>query len=421
MKKKQVVEQQAKTSEPKPEINQEVVALLTNHKLFVGVSEKAISKIIRGCPLIYLDEGQLLLSPGEINHHLYLLLSGQLNVCFDVVDSAASIPINPGEYIGEMSIIEERETSAFVVAQAPSRLVAIHEDQFWQKAAKYPEVMRNMLQMFSQRMRKQNQMTRRSLEQQLYLEHLQHELEAAGKIQANILPQEFPLFPDHPEVDVCAIMEPAKEVGGDFYDAFALDDDHVCVAVGDVSGKGLPAAMFMVRSITLLRMTLSKKKKFSSMMDKINQMLCENNKDFTFLTLFVAMLNVRTGELEIVNGGHNPPFVSFGGEPFRLLPMPKGALLGVSPSITFETKLVQMQPGDALVLYTDGVTESEDRQQQQFSAARAVQALNTAVPPHTPATLIKQLHDAVLDFAQDAPQSDDMTILALTYLGESTP
>lgn len=277
--------------------------------------------------------------------------------------------------------------------------------------------MRTMLKMFSERMRKQNEVTRRVGEQQLKYEHLQRELAAAGNIQANILPQEFPLFPDHPQVDVFALMEPARQVGGDFYDATALDDDHIYVAVGDVSGKGLPAALFMVRAITLLRMTLSKKKKFHTVLPRLNELLCANNKDFTFLTLMVAMLNVRTGTLHLVNGGHNAPLLSAGGRPFTPLPVPKGALLGISDRVRYEVAEYQLNPGDTLFLYTDGVTECEDERQHLFSVEQMQAVLNTAVPPHTPRNLIAQLRQKLYDFAQDVAQSDDITMLALTYLG----
>jgi sigma-B regulation protein RsbU (phosphoserine phosphatase) len=270
-------------------------------------------------------------------------------------------------------------------------------------------------------MRKQNEVTRRVGEQQLKYEHLQRELAAAGNIQANILPQEFPLFPDHPQVDVFALMEPARHVGGDFYDAFALDDDHIYVAVGDVSGKGLPAALFMVRAITLLRMTLSKKKKFHTVLPKLNEMLCENNKDFTFLTVMVAMLNVKTGALHLVNGGHNAPLLAAGERPFTPLPVPKGALLGVSEKVLFEVAEYQLNPGDTLFLYTDGVTECENERQHFFSVGQMQAVLNTAVPPRTPHALITQLRQALHDFSQGVPQSDDITMLALTYLGDGVP
>jgi phosphoserine phosphatase RsbU/P len=397
----------------------EDLTLLFGHRLLSGLPEQAIFELLTHCSVIFLNKGDILLSPRAENHHLYLLLTGHLLVYLDAVGSPTSFPIGPGELIGEMSIIEQRKTSAYVVAHETSRLVAVHETQFWDKVGCYPDAMRSMLQMFSERMRKQNEVIRRVSEQQLKYEHLQRELAAAGNIQANILPQEFPLFPDHPQVDVFALMQPARQVGGDFYDAFALDDEHIYVAVGDVSGKGLPAALFMVRAITLLRMTLSKKKRFHNVLPKMNEMLCENNKDFTFLTLMVAMLNVKTGALHIVNGGHNAPLLAAGERPFIPLPVPKGALLGVSEKIIFEVAEYQMNPGDTLFLYTDGVTECENERQHFFSVGQMQAVLNTAVPPRTPLSLVTQLRQSLQAFAQGVPQSDDITMLALTYLGDN--
>lgn len=149
-------------------------------------------------------------------------------------------------------------------------------------------------------------------------------------------------------------------------------------------------------------------------------MLCENNKDFTFLTLMVAMLNIKTGVLHLVNGGHNAPLLATGERPFTPLPVPKGALLGISETVVYDVAEYQLHPGDTLFLYTDGVTECENEQQHFFSEGRMQTVLNTAVPPHTPQNLIVQLRQAVKDFAQNAPQSDDITMLALTYLGNGT-
>ena len=400
--------------------NQKVdLELLAQRQLFNGIPPQYIESVLEKCPIIHLDTGDILLSPGEENENLYFLVSGHLLVFLDEIDSRTSFHIHPGELIGEMSIIEDQTASAYVVADKPSSLISIHEDILWDTVASYPRAMRNMLRMFSQRMRKQNEVTRNAIEKQLKYEQMQRELKAAGNIQANILPKEYPLFPEHPQVDVFALMKPAKQVGGDFYDAFALDDDHICIAVGDVSGKGMPAALFMVRAITLLRMSLSKTKKFRNILPKLNKLLCKNNKDFTFLTLFVAMLNVKTGQLKYMNGGHNPPFISSNGKTFQMLPMPSGVLLGFSENVSFEMGEWQLQSGDSLFLYTDGITECENKAQKFFSVEQAREVLNTAVST-TPKNLITTLQKEVATFSRGVPQSDDITMLALKYFGDTS-
>lgn len=395
-------------------------ASLANHELFRDIPLNLVAPVLAECPVQYLQQDEILISPGEENHHLYLLVSGRLQVYLNTIDSQISFPIDPGECIGEMSIIESRLTSAFVVAEEASSLVVLPEDLFWEKIVRLPGAVRNLLRMLSQRMRKHNEVTRQTLEQQLRYEHLQKELEAAGKIQANILPQDIPLFPNHPQIDVCALIEPAKEVGGDFFDAFAVDHRHIYIAVGDVSGKGMPAALFMVRVMTLLRMSLSKQSNFGSLLSVVNRILCENNDDCMFVTLFVGLLDVTTGKLIYMNGGHNPPFLSSNGKLFKLLQLPKGIVLGISEHAHYEVAELTMQPGDTLVLYTDGVTEAGNAQQEFFSVERTRDILAGSAGEDI-TTIVKTLQDAVAQFSKGLPQADDITILTLRYLGNSTP
>ena len=397
--------------------NKKDVERFLNQDLFTGLSDSVIQKIFAKCKILQLEQGDIALSPGEANHYLYLVLSGSLLVFLDEIESKSSFTIQEGEYIGEMSIIEGHVTSAYVVAKEKCRLIEIHEDLFWDEIASHRRVLRNMLTLFSQRIRKQNEVTKAAIEKQLRYEHLQQDLAAAGKIQANILPQESPLFPDYPQIDVCAIMKPAREVGGDFYDAFAIDDEHICIAVGDVSGKGLPSAMFMVRVITLLRMSLVKKKNFKSVMSKVNRLLCKNNHECNFVTIFLGMLNVKTGQLKYFNGGHNAPFIAKADRPFDLLAMPSGTLLGFSEQVVYDLAEIQLAANDTIVLYTDGITEAQNHKQELFGIERARVVLNEA-DANNVHDLVKQMRKQVKKFSKKIPQSDDITLLALRYHGD---
>lgn len=390
--------------------------VLSRQKLFQGIPPRQLEAILRSCSVRYLTGGEVLIHPGQENHYLYLLISGRLQVCLDTADSQTGIPVEPGNCIGEMSIIDGRETSAYVVAEQDCTLLLLPDSVFWEKFMPIPGAARNLMQVLTNRMRKDNQLMLDNLAQQLRFEHLQKELATAGKIQANILPQEIPLFPYHPHLDVCAVLNPASEVGGDFYDAFALDEEHVCLAVGDVSGKGMPAALFMVRVVTLLRMSLAKDRSFATVLPEINRILCENNADCMFVTLFVGVLNVTSGQFVYVNGGHNPPLFARHNQPFAPLPMPKGMLLGVFEQARYPVAEITLRPGDAIVMYTDGVTEAENTQKAVFSEARTVEVLSSDSPSRETTQLVKSLEEAIRHFSKGQPQSDDITILALRYL-----
>lgn len=393
---------------------------IATYALFKGVEPNLIRPLLAQCQLRSLKEGETLLTPGEENHYLYLLLSGHLQVYLtDSSNSTTYRPmgftIYPGESIGEMSIIENKPVSACVAAKEDCRLLVMHEQVVWEKFICIPGVVKNLLQELSMRTRKRDEIALKNLEQHLKFEYLEKELAAASKLQSNILPHKNPLFPNHPQADVFAAITPAKEVGGDFFDAFPLDKKHVCIAIGDVSGKGIPAALFMIRVITLLRISLSRINSLGSIMESINCHLCEGNDDCMFVTMFVGIFDVTSGKLTYVNGGHNLPFLSSHNCPFKLLEVPGGMLLGISEKAQYEAAELVLQPDDTLVLYTDGVTEAEDGEGNFFSSERACQVLNTVNEQATPMEIVAVLQEAVLEFSTSVPQSDDVTILVLRY------
>lgn len=245
------------------------------------------------------------------------------------------------------------------------------------------------------------------------LENLQKELSVATAIQMNMLPKCYYSFPQHPQIQTYGLMCPAKEIGGDFYDAFALNDNYIVFAIGDVSGKGIPAALFMMETMTLLRSIITKPKKFATALMKINKLLCKNNDTNMFVTLFVGLLNVVTGELCYSNGGHNPPLLAHKNEPFEILNVPRNILLGVHDGAQYEVAQIQLQEGDTLILYTDGVTEAENDQQEFFSLERAINVLNSTY--YNSKTLVNTLYNEVIMFSENQVQSDDITVFALQY------
>ncbi len=388
---------------------------LTEFKLFKGFTPDEIAGILAVCEIKTLSSGETLISPGIHNNTLFVLLDGGLKVILEKNGAQISISIPPGECLGEMSLVLGSPTSAMVVVHETSNILFIPEEVFWNKLAATRPGVRNLMSLLAMRLSKNNQSLIKEIEEQLKYKHLEKELETAGKIQANILPDGASLFPRHPEVDVYALLNQARDVGGDFYDALALDRDHLYFAIGDASGKGMPAALFMMRTITSLRSMVISDPDFENVIPAVNKMLCKNNDDMMFVSLFAGVLNVRTGVFRYINGGHNPPFISINGGDFELLDVPTGTVLGVLEGIQFSLSTIEMNPGDTLVLYTDGVTEATRADQTIFDVDRTQIALNQSTH-NSMKELVHSLEISVNEFVSNAPQHDDLTLLALRYL-----
>ncbi len=246
-------------------------------------------------------------------------------------------------------------------------------------------------------------------------ERIESELKIAHDIQMSMVPKIFPPFPHRLEFDLYATLESAREVGGDFYDFFFIDDDHLCLAIGDVSGKGVPASLFMAVTKTLLKATTPRGANPDEVLAHLNDELCRDNSSCMFVTLFNAILNIRTGRLEYSNGGHNLPYLISNG---RLQPLAntKGMVLGAFEGAAFDRNGLLLHPGDSIVLYTDGVTEAMDEKQRLFSEQRLEKFL-TDVNGHSPEELTRGLVSEVRRFSAGTTQSDDITILVLRFRG----
>lgn len=384
-------------------------------QLFQGLSDPRIDEVLASCRRLSLADGERLLEAGQENHYLYILLDGRMEARLSSERSEKGIAIAPGEAIGELSILDGQKTSAHVYSVGESDVLAVDEEAFWQRLAPLPGVMRNLTRLVTHRLRASSERMLHTLAEQLKYEHMKKELAAARDIQMGLLPHGTPLFPHHPQVEVHAHLVPAKEVGGDLYDAFPVDDEHLLLAVGDVSGKGMPAALFMMRTVTLLRSLGRGKLPDEQFLPTLNRLLCEGNEADMFVTLCIAVFSVRTGRLILFNGGHPPPLLSRAGGAFEAVTGAKGALLGIMPEVRFQSRELTLAPGDRLVLYSDGVTEAENPQQDMLGLERA-QALLDDCPADTPMTgLVARLTEGVHNFAAGAKQSDDITILALRY------
>ena len=238
---------------------------------------------------------------------------------------------------------------------------------------------------------------------------LQNELDVARKMQQSILPTQFPKGADYQSFGG---MVPALDVGGDFFDVMRLENDCIGLAIADVSGKGVPAALFMMSSRTLLKGAAIGNHHPGAVLREVNDLLCEDNDAMMFVTLLYAVFNPATGELSYANGGHNTPVILHADGTSTELPLTGGVALGVMDDMDFEQGSVTLSPGDALILYTDGVTEAMNQEHEELGMER-FQEILAATAPHTPESINKAIFDGIRAFAGEAPQSDDITCLTL--------
>ncbi len=247
-------------------------------------------------------------------------------------------------------------------------------------------------------------------------ERIGTELSLATRIQADMLPNTFPAFPDRTEFDIYATMDPAREVGGDFYNFFLIDDDHLCMFIADVSGKGIPAALFMMASMIVLGSNAKLGKSPAQILTDVNTSICAHNREEMFVTVWLGILEISTGKLTAANAGHEYPVLKKPGGPFELVRDKHGFVIGGMEGVRYREYELTLEPGSKLFLYTDGVPEATDAQNELFGSERMLAALN-GVPDAAPEQLLKAVRTAVDGFVKEAEQFDDLTMLCLEYRG----
>ena len=245
---------------------------------------------------------------------------------------------------------------------------------------------------------------------------LKKELNLAQKIQQSILPNNFEI---HKDCDIQAMMLPAKEVGGDFYDFFKLDSENIVFIVADVSGKGVPAALFAMVNQTLLRsMSSGLSTSTSKLITQVNRRCSENNENCMFVTLFYGIYNVKSGKFTYTNAGHNPPVLVHKDGQCEILPLTGGIPLGISETEEFSEKTITLCPEDTVFIYTDGVTESINLKNEEFGEELLLEQLSSLAKEDL-STLNDSVYKRVLDFAQGSPQFDDLTYLSFRHKPQS--
>ena len=249
-------------------------------------------------------------------------------------------------------------------------------------------------------------------------ERVNTELALATRIQTDMLPNIFPAFPDRSEVDIYASMTPAKEVGGDFYDFFFVDHDHLARVIADVSGKGIPAAMFMMMAKSMLQTQAAAGHSPQEVLETVNRLICENNKEKMFITVWFGILDLDAGTLTAANAGHEYPILKSPGGDYELVKDKHGFVLGGMKGMKYREYTLTLAPGAKLFVYTDGVTEAMNAGKELFGLERTLRALNAAkdAPPDG---VLRSVDEAVARFAGGAEQFDDLTMMCVEYRGKA--
>ena len=240
------------------------------------------------------------------------------------------------------------------------------------------------------------------------------ELNVATNIQQSMLPCIFPAFPDRKEIDIYATMDPAKEVGGDFYDFFMVDDKHLAIVIADVSGKGVPAALFMVIGKTLIKDHTTQGRDLGAVFTEVNNLLCESNSEEMFITAFEGVLNLETGEFNYVNAGHEMPFICKANGDFEPYKIRAAFVLAGMEGMKYRAGSMTLEPGDKIFQYTDGVTEATNVHNELYGMERLGKILNK-VKNGTPQEILPAVKADIDEFVGKAPQFDDITMLCLEY------
>ena len=369
-----------------------------------GHMDEASSQLLEAMDRIRFDTGEDIVRAGDpAEDGMYIILDGRVKVLD--LNGRLINEMEAGEVIGEMALIKDSTRAATVRADGPVDCAHISKGLFEQIAEKNKSVYGALLDLLYTK-------TTRIVRER---ERNRSELEIAARIQTGYLPKDFSPFQDMPHIRTTARMRPARGVGGDFYDMFKIDDHRLGFVVADVSGKGIPAALFMVLSKAYIKNYMRLDMPLDQMAVQVNNQLCENNEEELFVTCFICVLDTESGELTYVNAGHNRPAVSRKGGAFQFLECPADVPFGIMEGMTYRLQKDRLEQGDRIYLYTDGVTEAFNEDEQMFSDKRLLEALNRKTGlEDDPEAFVSYLYQEVEDFTGNALQSDDITMLYLT-------
>jgi sigma-B regulation protein RsbU (phosphoserine phosphatase) len=394
-------------------------ARLLGLELFEDIPASIIQELLATCPVREFLHETVVLAVGEPNQNIFVLLSGKLRVHLDAVDSSNVILIEPGGCIGELSLIDGKPVSAFVVAEPASRVLVIPQEHFWSRILPHPGIAQNLLRVLAERMRKNIDVLVEGIKQNLLLEHMQKELATAREIQRSMLPTRLSSPEGQAAIEVFAAMEPAREVGGDLYDYFHTADGKFCFLVGDVSDKGMAAALFMARTVDIVRVVTRLLRNADGstcgpdqIIATVNQELSQNNASCMFVTMFFGMIDPARAELHYCNAGHNTPYRVSKSLGVVELDGARGLPLGVKRNSAYRAHTVALDRNDLLFVFSDGITEAATGDGSFFGEHRLETLLRDSLAAN-PAEMVNEIVTAVSGFVGDASPSDDITVLSV--------
>ncbi len=334
---------------------------------------------------------------------MYIILNGKADVFSS--DGTRINRLGAGDFVGELGLINDDNRAATVRASSDVRCANISKRLFEDIASRNRKIYGSFMNMLY------TKTTKLVTEQ----ERIKSELSIATKIQADCLENDFTAFNRLTAVNLTAHMKPAKEVGGDFYDVFMIDQNHLCFLIADVSGKGVPAALFMTMAKTHIKNFATVGLPLAEVAVRANNQLCYKNESGMFVTAFICVLDVRSGEVQFVNAGHNCPFVQKQDGAFEMFRAKANLVFGLMENVPYREQTLTLNPGDSIYLYTDGVTEALNPEQELFGDDRLYEILNRhRAQAGEPETFVQAIYREVQAFADGEPQADDITMLYVT-------
>lgn len=404
--------------------------LLSKIPVFSELPEEEQIKLQNMLLVKTLQPGEILFHEGEVGEHFYILTDGELEIVLGTGTKEELVlnTLGPGEYLGEMSlIIPGGERTATARARQKATLLAMSRDEFNALLQQYPMLVQSMVRVLSERLDSTNDATFRDLteknrqlqiaydelkaaqEQLIEKERLERELKVAADIQMSILPD---VLPAPPRFDFGARIDPARQVGGDFYDVFRVSEDKVAVLIGDVADKGVPSAIFMARAHALIAAEAESYENPGDVLRKANAHITRLEKATQFVTVLYGILNVDSGEFTFARAGHEPPLMLLPNGSAKRIPYNTGMALGLWEDITLDEQTITLSPGSTLVLYTDGMTDCRDPNGVAFGLERIQRSLNTC-PGTSAQEVCNYLLQTLKDYQQGSKQDDDVTLVAV--------